>query len=228
MINVLNRVIKADRTQNHPKAYRSTAFAIIFALLNLFVLTVLARLAATIGGGHFFGVSGADLNVWGALVVGAGQGLLQYALLKSIVRVPVTWIAVTAIGYAIATLFPLLNQTLYSPIAIVIIGLMQVILVWNQTHFRNAWIKGIAVQIGVTIAGLIAITIAAFFLALMTIATLGKGGYWTSFSHLTSILWMSGLLMQGFVQAWSVRVWMSASKTIGSLSYPLLSKITYV
>ena len=228
MSNVLNRILKTDHTQNHPKAYRSIAFAIIFALLNLFVLTALVKLAATTGGGQFFGIAGADLNLWGALIVGAGQGFLQYVLLKSAVRVPMTWIPVTAIGYAIATLFPFLNQALYSPIAIVIIGLIQVILVWNQTHFRNAWIKGIAVQIGVTIVVFFTITIAAFFVALMTIATLGKGGYWTSFSHLTSILWMSGLLMQGFVQAWSVRVWMSASKTIGSLSYPLLSKITYV
>lgn len=228
MNNLFNRVIKTDRSQSHPKTSRSIAFSIIFALLHLFVLTVLTKLATTIGGGQFLGISGAELNVWGTLIVGVGQGLLQYVLLKSIVRVPITWIAVTAIGSAIATLFPFLNQTLYSPITIVIIGLMQVILVWNQTHFRNTWIKGIAIQIGVTIAVLIAITIAAFLTALITIATLGKDGHWTAFSHLTSILWIGGLLLQGFVQAWSVRVWMPASKTIDSPSCPLLSKITYV
>ena len=228
MNNVLNRILKTDRTQNHSKAYRAIAFSITFALLNLFVLTAMARLATMTGGGQFFGITGADLSVWGALIVGAGQGFLQYVLLKSTTRVSMTWIPVTAIGYAIATLFPFLNQTLYSPIAIVMVSLLQVTLVWNQTYFRNTWIKGLAVQLGVTIAGLIAITIAAFFLALMTIATLGKGGYWTSFSHLTSILWMGGLLMQGFVHAWSVRVWMSASKTIDSPSCQLLSKITYV
>ena len=227
MNTVLKRIVKTDRTQNHSKVSRSIAFSIIFALLNLFALTVLAKLAVTIGGGQFFGVAGADLNVWGALIVGAGHGLSQYTLLRSIVRVPIAWIAVTAIGYAIATLFPFLNQTLYSAIAIAIIGLMQVILVWNQTHFRNTWIKGIAIQIGVTIVGLIAITIAAFFIALMTIATLGKGGHWTMFSHLTSILWMGGLLMQGFVQAWSVRVWLAGSKTIDYPCCPLLSNITY-
>ena len=210
MNNVLNQILKNDRTQNHPQASRSIAFVIIFPLLNLFVLTVLARLVTTIGGGQFFGISGADLNVWGALIVGAGQGLLQYVLLRPIVRVPMTWTAVTAIGYAIATLFPFLNQTVYSPIAIAIIGLMQVVLVWNQTHFRNTWMKSIAVQIGVTIA------------------TLGKDGHWTALSHLTSILWIGGLLLQGFVQAWSVKVWMSVSKTIDSPSCPLLSKIIYV
>ena len=224
----MNQILKNDRTQNHPQASRSIAFVIIFPLLNLFVLTVLARLVTTIGGGQFFGISGADLNVWGALIVGAGQGLLQYVLLRPIVRVPMTWTAVTAIGYAIATLFPFLNQTVYSPIAIAIIGLMQVVLVWNQTHFRNTWMKSIAVQIGVTIAVLFTITIAAFLTALMTIATLGKDGHWTAFSHLTSILWIGGLLLQGFVQAWSVKVWMSVSKTIDSPSCPLLSKIIYV
>ena len=228
MNNLLNRVAKTDRDQNRPKAYRSITFAIIFALLNLFVLTALAKLAITIGGGQFFGISGADLNVWGALIIGAGQGLLQYMLLKSIVRVPIAWIVVTAIGYAIATLFPFLNQTLYSPIAIVMVGLMQVILVWNQTYFRNTWIKSLAVQLGVTIAVFSVLTVVAFFMALMTIATLGKSGHWTMFSDLTSILWMSGLLLQGLVQAWSVIGLMSASKTIDYPSCSLPSKITYV
>jgi hypothetical protein len=144
------------------------------------------------------------------LLVGSGQGLIQYAVLRSLSRVSVAWIGVTAIGWAIAAsfdgsslgMFPLLTQGLGSPITFGLVGLMQVLFVGQQRQLRNRWLWVVGWQMaGVLLLQVITLVL-SLGLTLLALATLGRGGMLLSVLQAGAIgVYHCGLLAHGVVPA---------------------------
>ena len=89
---------------------------------------------------------------------------------------------------------------------IAIVGLMQIVLIWNRQKLRSELLKMLAFQLAgaIILQGLI--LLASFFMALLSIATLGKGGIWLSFSDASTIgLFVFGIVSHGLVQSWGFR-----------------------
>ena len=114
-----------------------------------------------------------------------------------------TWTIVTLIGWTIAAsiqpqsdhgLFTI-AQALSSPLSIAIIGLMQMLLVWNRQQLRSELLKILVIQLASAIVLQVLILMASWFLAVMAIVTLGKGSVWSSFSDASTII----LLVFGIV-----------------------------
>ena len=126
----------------------------------------------------------------------------------------ITWTIVTSIGWTIAAniqpqsdhgLFSI-AQLLTSPLSIGIIGLMQMLLVWNRQQLRSELLKMLVIQLSSAIVLQMLILMAGWFSAVMAIVTLGKGGVWSSFSDAgTVVLLMFGIVSHGWVQSWGFR-----------------------
>ena len=126
----------------------------------------------------------------------------------------ITWTIVTLFAWTIAALIQgpsdhayfWIAQVLTSPISIAIVGIMQGVLLWRLSSVRTTWLKIIALQIAVCIGLQIVMLVAGYFHALMTIATLGKMGVWSSFCDgVTIVLLLLGIVSNGLVQGWGFR-----------------------
>jgi hypothetical protein len=126
----------------------------------------------------------------------------------------ITWTIVTSIAWMIAasiqfksdpTLFSI-TQLISSPQSIVIVGLMQTILIWNHQQLRSKFVKMLTIQLVAAIVLQIVIFITGFFVALLSISTLGKSGIWFNFSNASAIvLWAFGMISHGMIQSWGLR-----------------------
>ena len=114
-----------------------------------------------------------------------------------------TWTIVTSIGLTIAAsiqpqydngLFTI-AQLLSSPMSIAIIGLVQMLLVWNRQQLRLELLKMLVIQLASAIVLQVLILMVGWFSAVMAIVTLGKGSVWSSFSDASTII----LLVFGIV-----------------------------
>ena len=114
-----------------------------------------------------------------------------------------TWTIVTSIGLTIAAsiqpqsdhgLFTI-AQLLFSPMSIAIIGLVQMLLVWNRQQLRVELLKILVIQLASAIVLQVLILMVGWFSAVMAIVTLGKGSVWSSFSDASTII----LLVFGIV-----------------------------
>ena len=110
---------------------------------------------------------------------------------------------VTSIGLTIAAsiqpqydngLFTI-AQLLSSPMSIAIIGLVQMLLVWNRQQLRLELLKMLVIQLASAIVLQVLILMVGWFSAVMAIVTLGKGSVWSSFSDASTII----LLVFGIV-----------------------------
>ena len=126
----------------------------------------------------------------------------------------ITWTIVTTIAYSIATTIQFSSNNgilsiaflLSSPMTIAMVGLMQMVLIWNRQQLRSAWLKMLAFQLSIAIALQVLILVAGWFSAVMAIATLGKGGVWSSFSDTSTIvLLVFGIVSNAMVQGWGLR-----------------------
>ena len=128
-----------------------------------------------------------------------------------------TWTIVTLIGWTIAAsiqpqsdhgLFTI-AQALSSPLSIAIIGLMQMLLVWNCQQLRSELLKMLVIQLVSAIVLQVLILMASWVSAVMAIVTLGKGNTWSSFSDASTIaLLVFGIVSHGLVQSWELwQVW---------------------
>ena len=126
----------------------------------------------------------------------------------------ITWTIVTSIGWTIAAsiqpqsdngLFTI-AQLLSSPMPVAIIGLMQILLIWNRQQLRSELLKMLVIQLASAIVLQVLILMASWFSAVMAIATLGKGSVWSSFSDAsTVVLLVFGIVSNGWVQSWGFR-----------------------
>ena len=126
----------------------------------------------------------------------------------------ITWTIVTSIGWTIASsiqpqsdsgLFTI-AQLLSSPLSIVIIGLIQIRLIWNRQKLRAELLKMLVIQLASAIVLQVLILMASWVPAVMAIATLGKGSVWSSFSDASTIvLLVFGIVSHGWVQIWGFR-----------------------
>ena len=114
-----------------------------------------------------------------------------------------TWTIVTSIGLTIAAsiqpqydngLFTI-AQLLSSPMSIAIIGLVQMLLVWNRQQLRLELLKMLVIQLASAIVLQVLILMVGWFSAVMAIVTLGKGSVWSSFLDASTII----LLVFGIV-----------------------------
>ena len=125
-----------------------------------------------------------------------------------------TWTIVTSIGWTIAAniqpqsdhgLFSI-AQLLTSPLSIAIIGLMQILLIWNRQQLRSELLKMLVIQLASAIVLQVLILVASWISAVVAIATLGKGSTWSSFSDAsTVVLLVFGIVSNGWVQSWGFR-----------------------
>ena len=114
-----------------------------------------------------------------------------------------TWTIVTSIGLTIeASIQPqydnglfTIAQLLSSPMSIAIIGLVQMLLVWNRQQLRLELLKMLVIQLASAIVLQVLILMVGWFSAVMAIVTLGKGSVWSSFSDASTII----LLVFGIV-----------------------------
>ena len=126
----------------------------------------------------------------------------------------ITWTIVTSIGWSIAAsiqphsdsgLFSI-AQLLSSPLPVAIIGLMQILLIWNRQQIRSELLKMLVIQLASAIVLQVLILMASWFSAVMAIATLGKSGIWSSFSDAsTVVLLLFGIVSHAVVQGWGLR-----------------------
>lgn len=126
----------------------------------------------------------------------------------------IIWTIVTLFAWTIAAIIQgvseqgyfWISQVLTSPMSITIVGMMQGLLLWHHQSLRNTWFKMIAVQLAVCIGLQIVMLVSGYFYALMTIATLGKMGIWSSFCDATTIVFLLlGIVINGLVQGWGLR-----------------------
>lgn len=129
-------------------------------------------------------------------------------------RLFVKWIVVTAIAGMITALIQnpaeyllqWLAQWLTSPCTIAIVGLTQILMLWNHPQQRDRWIKLIGLQFMVLLALQVMIFFSSFFYALLAIAYLGKGSFWASFAEFnTLLLLVVGIVSHAWVQAEGLR-----------------------
>ena len=93
-----------------------------------------------------------------------------------------------------------------TPIVIATIGLAQSLLFWSRPTLRNTWLKMIAIQVGLATILQLVMMVIAFFCALFSIAVLGKGHHWSTFSEMATIVQLIfGLISHGFIQSWGIR-----------------------
>ena len=126
----------------------------------------------------------------------------------------ITWTIVTTIAYSIAATIQFssnneilsIAQLFSSPVTIAIVGLMQMVIIWNRQQVRSAFLKMLALQLAAAIALQVLILVAGWFSAVMAIATLGKSNVWSSFSDTSTIvLLMFGIVSNALVQGWGLR-----------------------
>jgi hypothetical protein len=126
----------------------------------------------------------------------------------------ITWTIVTTIAYSIVTTIQFSSNNgilsiaflLSSPMTIAIVGLMQMVLIWNRQQVRSAWLKMLAFQLSIAIVLQVLILVAGWFSAVMAIATLGKSNVWSSFSDTsTVVLLVFGIVSNAVVQGWGLR-----------------------
>ena len=125
----------------------------------------------------------------------------------------ITWTIVTTIAYSIATTIQFSSNNgilsiaflLSSPMTIAMVGLMQMVLIWNRQQVRSAWLKMLAFQLSIAIVLQVLILVAGWFSAVMAIATLGKSNVWSSFSDTSTIvLLVFGIVSNAVVQGWGL------------------------
>ncbi len=125
----------------------------------------------------------------------------------------ITWTIVTTIAASIAATIQIHTaqyfssaQLLSSPVSISIIGLMQIVLLWNRRSLRSIWLKLLATQLAIAIGLQVLILMAGWFSAVMAIATLGRNGTWSSFSDgSTIVMLVFGIVSNAVVQGWGFR-----------------------
>lgn len=202
-----------DRVSHHILRSRPLEFVLLFSLAAMVALVLTARLAVAIAVGYPTELGWVDLTASGGVLVGGVQGLIQYAALRSRYRISLVWVGVTAIGWALAVgydwhhlgLSPLFAQGLCSPIIFGLVGLVQGLFLLHQRRLRNSWMKVVGWQIAWVVALQLMTLLLAFGLAILTLATLGRGGMMLSVLHMSAIaVYNCGLLAHGVIPAFGL------------------------
>ncbi len=118
---------------------RKLEFIGLYATTATIALLLTTKFAIAMGWGQVTEAGWVDLDGLGGFFLGAVQGLLQYAVLRSRHRVSVLWVVVTAFAWAIVMAFDWqFLQGLASPIALGLAGLGQWLLL-PRKNLRDRW-----------------------------------------------------------------------------------------
>jgi hypothetical protein len=218
----MTRSLVAVRSPNPPQAqpvefwrfiipYTGVAIALLFLSVQLAVMLGAGRSLVMgwtdVRGSALNGVAlnGVMLNGYGGLLVGAVQGGLQYAVLRSRYRVSAWWIGVTAIAWAVGVMGGAhregcgLWDVLDLPLFLGGVGLMQCLGVVRQRRLRVGWLKVVGMQMGVALLGQVLVMGLLLVLALGAIA--GLSGGWLIWGVAIAVSYGGVVLVHGVIPA---------------------------